>query len=182
MMTFMKHRDDAGSTLVMALAYMLIVSMVVGGLSSWIVNDIQNTSRFAAGRAQQAALSSAVEVAMQSIRYTPLIGPGFSQTVATAANPSYCWGSSSPSSVGNINGVSISVWCSTAFIPTTTTTRIVTLSACLSTTTASMCASNPQLQAVVTFDDYPATGGVLSTGVCTTTCGDAMSIGSWQRD
>ena len=163
----------------MALAYVLVVGMVVSALGGWIVNDINNTSRFAAGHAQQSALSSAVEVAMQSVRYTPLIGPGLSQSVATVTNPSFCWGNSSPSSVTNINGVSVSVWCSTAFTPTSTNTRVVTFSACLSSTSAAACAAAPLLQATVTFDDYPATGGVMNTGVCTTTCGEALSIGSW---
>jgi hypothetical protein len=179
MRTSTKTRDETGGTLIMALAYVVIVGSVVGALGGWIVNDLNNSTRFAAARAQQSALSSAVEVATQSIRYAPLIGTGLSQTVATLLNPSYCWGSSSPSTLTGVNGASISVWCSTVFSPTSTTTRVVTFSACLSTTGAAACSATPLLQSVVTFDDYPTTGGVVNTGVCTSTCGEGMAVGSW---
>jgi hypothetical protein len=55
--------------------------------------------------------------------------------------------------------------------------------------TASSCALNPYLQAVVTFDDYPAGGVSAPTGVtpvpCTSPtfggyCGTTMSVNSWE--
>lgn len=179
MTTSMKTRDETGGTLILALVYIIIVGMVVGALGGWIANDLNNSVRFSAAGSEQSAARSVTEVAMQSIRYTPLIGAGLSQTVATPSNPSYCWGSTAPSQLNAINGYTMSAWCSTVFNPTSTATRVVTFSVCLSTASASACAASPLLQAVVTFDDYPATGGVVNSGACTTTCGETMTINSW---
>ena len=74
---------------------------------------------------------------------------------------------------------SLSVWCSTLFTPTSASTRVVTISTCLSTITAANCALTPLLQAVVTFDDYPAGVSAPSTGQCVTYCGTGQTIGSW---
>jgi hypothetical protein len=179
MTTASKTRDETGGTLVLALVYIIIVGMVTGALGGWIVNDLSNSGRFNSSSSEQSAARSVMEVAVQSVRYTPLIGTGLSQTVATLANPSYCWGSASPSQITGMNGYSLSVWCSTVFSPSSTATRVVTLLVCLSATSAVTCAASPMLQAVVTFDDYPTAGGVVSSGVCTTTCGVASTINSW---
>ena len=81
MTTSMKTRDETGGTLILALVYIIIVGMVVGALGGWIANDLNNSGRFSAAGSEQSAARSVTEVAMQSIRYTPLIGTGLSQTV-----------------------------------------------------------------------------------------------------
>jgi type II secretory pathway pseudopilin PulG len=179
MRTSTKVHDETGGTLILALVYIIIVGMVVGALGGWISNDLNNSGRFNTASTEQSAARSTTEVAMQSIRYTPLIGAGLSQTVATPSSPSYCWGSSSPSQLAAMNGYTMSAWCSTVFNSASTATRVVTFSVCLSTISASACAASPLLQAVVTFDDYPATGGVVNSGACTSTCGETMTINSW---
>lgn len=171
-----RHRyDERGATLVLALAFVILSGAILGALSTWISNDLRNTSNFSSAQVSQSALNSAVELAIQSIRYTPLIG---SDQTLNANPPSYCWGSSPPSTM-TLNGESISVWCSTVWNPTSATTRVVTFYACSSSTSVSSCAASPRLEAVVAFDDYDATGAVPTTSICTTTCGTSMAIESW---
>ena len=67
----------------------------------------------------------------------------------------------------------MSTWCSTAWAPTSTSTRVVTIDACVSTTSATSCATNPQLQVVVTFDDY-LPGDATTSNECTATCGEGI--------
>jgi hypothetical protein len=171
--------DEAGGTLVLALAYMLIVGSIMGSIGGWIVNDLHDSTQFKAARAEQTALNSAIEVATQSIRYSPLLAAGQSQTLATPSSPGYCWGSAAPSELTTSGGQAVSVWCSTVWNPTSTTTRVVTMAACPSTTTGSACAASPLLVTVVTFDDYPTPQGTPTSSECTSTCGTVMSIDSW---
>jgi hypothetical protein len=159
-------RGDTGAVLVLALIFLTTASLIVGALSAWTVNDLSNTSSFTSARSLQYAARSATNLAVQSIRDTPLLSPG--QTL-NASPPSYCWGTGAPSQLSNIDGAPpMSVWCSTAYAPSSTVTRVVTLSTCLSSamvTAAATCAANPLLQAVVTFDDYPS-GVSGGTGQC----------------
>src|SRR6202043_2792100 len=104
------------------------------------------------------AVSSAVQVAVQSIRYTPLM----SQTASPAIGE--CWvpasGSVSQLTVNNLN---VTVWCTTSQNLASAATRVVTFYACTgaAASTGVACASPKAdlLTAVVTFDDYPPGGG-----------------------
>jgi hypothetical protein len=171
-----RNHDEVGATLMLAMAYVILVGVVVGALGSWIVNDLNNAKSFAAASSRQLAASSAVTLALQSIRYVPLLGTG--QTL-NATPPSYCWGNSAPSGFTSADGTVINVWCSTSWTSTSSATRVVTISACASTVSAAACAGSPLLQTVVTYDDYQATGMVPTTTLCTTTCGAAMTVNSW---
>jgi hypothetical protein len=108
-----------------------------------------------------------------------------------AIPPKACWYDSS----GNpqqpppdtATGNTIVVWCSMVWNPSSTSTREITYSACLYTTTptpttAATCAANPVLQAVVTFDDYttPVVTPAPSPVQCQNTCGQSMTVNSWQ--
>jgi hypothetical protein len=186
--------DEAGAVLILALLFLVVVGLLVGGLTSWTANDLGNTLTFQQARSSQYALSSATQVAIQSIRYTPLLASG--QTV-NASPPSYCWGTaagSDPTYGGSeltTQGDPVNVYCSTVWNPTSATTRIVTVSACLqlalqdvvpAPTTpagfAAACAATPGLQTIVTFDDYSSANPVISQGQCVSTCGNGMTINS----
>ena len=78
---------ERGAILILALAYILIMGVVVAALTTWASGDLNNTARFNAARNTDYALSSAVEVAMNSIRYTPIEGS------INANPPVACWGS-----------------------------------------------------------------------------------------
>ncbi len=128
-------------------------------------------------------LSSTSQVAIQNIRYTPLLGDQNdpSQTL-NASPPSYCWGPDPAPGDGTVSeltvpdqnnpaGLQVAVWCSTAFDPTSQSTRVVTVSACLTSvvptpssgsplnsvqSAAVSCVAHPGVQTIVTFDDYSA--------------------------
>ena len=183
------RRDERGSSLVLVLFFVVASSLIAAALANWAMNDLQNTVTFSSARALQSAASGATQVAIQSMRYTPLVST--SQTL-NASPPSYCWGSSAPSELPVTNflqagqtsiggSTEVGVWCSTAWNPSSATTRVVTFSTCLITTgmTASSCAADPALVAVVTFDDYPPGGSAPSAGQCDTYCGTSMTVDNW---
>jgi hypothetical protein len=170
-------RGESGAVLILALAYILSVSFIVVALSTWATNDLNNTTQFASARSMNYAASNAVQLAIQSIRYNILVGPG--QTLG-ASPPSYCWGTSStaPSHLLT-NGVDINVFCSTAENLASAQTRTVTISACRTTVSAGACATNPLLQAVVVFNDYPPGGSPALTTSCSQFCGTGATLETW---
>src|SRR5580700_5395949 len=87
-------QDEAGAVLILALLFLVVIGLLVGGLASWTANSLGDTLTFSQARSAQYALSSATQVAMQSIRYTPLLGAG--ETV-NASPPTFCWGTAASS-------------------------------------------------------------------------------------
>jgi hypothetical protein len=146
-------------------------------LANWTINDLNNTSHFASASSLQYAADNATNVAIQNIRYTPLLTTD--QTL-DASPPNYCWGSdANPPQLPSIDGENMAVWCSTAWNPSSAQTRVVTFSTCLSSISATACAAAPFLQAVVTFDDYPSGVSVPVSGQCFVYCGTGMTVNSW---
>jgi hypothetical protein len=161
----------------LALAVLLVCSLIVAALLSFVGNDVQNSTNFKLARTTHYAASGATNTAIQSIRYTPLLSTG--QTL-NASPPSSCWGSGAPSTLNNVNGwPAMTVWCSTRWNPASAATRVVTLSTCLSSVSATACAAKPLLQAIVTFDDYPLGVSAPTTAQCYTYCGTSMTLNSW---
>jgi trimeric autotransporter adhesin len=175
-----RGRDDTGAILILAMIFMLVIGLIVGGLATWTANDLRNSINFQADRQAQYALSSATQVAIQNIRYTPL----FSSTL-NVSPPSYCW-TSSPAGPSELTygPNQVVVWCSTVWNPSSASTRVVTVSACLTSvnSTAAACAASPGLQTIVTFDDYSSSNPTANPGFCLTppngTCGAGMTINS----
>ena len=162
-------RDEAGAVLVLALLFLVVVGAVVGSLATWATNDLNNTAKFTSARTLQYAFNGATEVAVQNIRYTPLLA-------TTSPGPGSCWAGSSSVQIDNQN---IDVWCSTVYNPTSPSTRVVTLYACLHGGTAAACVANPTLEAVVTFDDYPTGTNPPNPAACVVYCGTSMTVNSW---
>jgi hypothetical protein len=170
-------RGEAGAILVLALVFLLVTIIIVGSLASGIMNDLNNSNTFKSVRSLQYAERSTTDLAIQMIRYTPLLTT--SETL-NASPPSYCWGNGPVSELNNIDGVpAMAVWCSTAWTPTSADTRTVTFSTCPGSKTATQCAAQPSLQAVVSFDDYPAGVSSPSTAECVVFCGTTMAVDSW---
>ena len=184
--------DERGAVLVLALVFIVVIGMIVGGMASWTANSLTDTLTFNQDRSAQYALSSATQVAIQSIRYTPLLGtssPPSTQTL-NASPPSYCWGSSGDSYGGSeltTQNDAVETFCSTVWNPTSAATRIVTISACLqsvlpapasSPSPAAVCAQTPGLRTQVTFDDYSSSNPTINPGPCVSTCGTGMTINS----
>lgn len=176
--TLVTRRTERGAVLILALVYLLAVSITVIALAGFSMTNLHTTTRFSAARELQDAARSTTELAMQTIRYTPLLST--SQTL-NASPPSVCWGSGATSGVHNIDGYSMNVWCSTTWNPTSAATRVVTFSTCVSTLAAAQCAATPYLKVVVTYDDYPPGGAEAVTGPCTdwNWCGQGMTVDSW---
>lgn len=159
-------RDDRGATLILALIFLLVVSGVVLALSSAAANDLRNVKAFASARTLRAAESSATEVALYRVRYTP--------SSCTTTSPV----------VFTINGLTFDVYCSTVSTPLSSTSRVVTFYTCPSTVSEATCTlpppNYPDLYAVATFDDY---GPGLQTPVtteCVTLCGAGMTLTDWK--
>ena len=182
------RRDDTGASLVLVLIFVVVCSVLVGALASQATNDLHNTVNFKSARDLQLDAQAAINEAVQSIRYTPLLTTQVS--TLNASPPVACWQNTpSPPSGGytsdytdNSDGNVIAVWCSTAWYPATATTRVVTFSACPVAATAANCGAAPLLQAVATFDDYPPGGTTAPSGVaCVTYCGTGMTVNGWQQ-
>jgi hypothetical protein len=168
-------RDDVGAVLILALIFLVAVSGMVLALAGSTSNNLLNSVHFTATRTVDNAASNAIEVAVQSIRYTPTLETGGIAQTLNASPPTYCWGSGPSSSFANTD-----VWCSTAWTPSSANSRVVTLSACPTfvTTDAAACALHPLLQEVVTFDDYPAGVSAPNSGQCAVYCGTGITVNS----
>ncbi len=190
------------------MVFLLVIGLLVGALASWTAGDLKSALSFQNSRNAQYALSSTSQVAIQNIRYTPLLGLDGSNQTLNASPPSYCWGPTPGTGDGTVSeltvpvpnnpaGIQVAVWCSTVWNPTSASTRVVTVSACLTSviptpstgssltsvqTAAAACAANPGLQTILTFDDYSASNPTPNPGTCLTppqgTCGAGMTINS----
>jgi hypothetical protein len=167
--------------LILALIYIVVISLVVAALTSWATNDINNSSKFQSADSLGIAASGMTEVAIQYVRYNPLIST--SQQEGTASPLVACWGSDSISQIPSIDGSQIAVWCSTVWNPLLQATRVVTFYACPISVSAASCAQsgNTLLTATVNFDDYPPPPAVSAPiqVLCTVWCGEGMTIVNW---
>lgn len=172
-----RERSDSGVSLILVLVFLIVGSLLVGGLATMASNDLLNSGNFAKARSLYVDATSAVDVAVQSIRYTPLLAP--SQTL-NASPPTPCWPGGEPTTpLPTTGGNRFDVWCSTVWTPTSANTRTVTLSACLSSVAAATCAYRPLVQEVVSFDDYPPGGAPPTYAECSTYCGESMTVNRW---
>jgi hypothetical protein len=186
-----RRNSDAGATLILALVFIVSISLIVGALANWVMDDLHNTTVFSNLSAKDYAVSGTMEVAIQSIRYQPLLplppNPPPTQKIWTTPGP--CWTPGAVSEltgVNAINGIPVVVWCSTYPNFNTAQTRTVTFYACeenaSNNLTYAQCFSNPTLEAIVAFDDYPGAGGNYSTTTClggTSYCGFSATTEKW---
>jgi hypothetical protein len=168
------------------------ISLIVGALASWAMDDLSNTAHFQAASQVDNAISGATEVAIQSIRYYPNFGATASPHVAP------CWTPPSGTYEADVylNTYYVAVWCSTSEDLQSPNTRVVTFWACAvpsaSVTNATLAGNEegycqggtitPTLKAMVTFDDYPSGGGGLLSQTCSGgqgICGFAATTTQW---
>jgi hypothetical protein len=177
-----RSHNEAGASLILALIFLVVVSMVVISLSGWTGNDMNNGSKFTSYQYLHSAADNAVEMAIQNVRYTYM---------STASQPCLSGTSGPTSTWTDSNGQTVNVWCS-AVLPTldsdTNNSRMVTFDACPVaidgvTITQAMCTTSssdtPLLQAVVTFDDASLNGVSLCNADSDETCGLGMTVDSW---
>jgi hypothetical protein len=184
-----RRASERGSSLILALVYIVSVSLIVGALADWAMNDLNNTTHFQSASSLDNAVSGATEIAIQSMRYYPQYPATQSPTVANCWTPP----SGAYASDVTINNDVVGVWCSTVENLKSPNTRVVTFIACQETaanlssapsaaTAMGGCLTTPTLKAVVTFDDYPSGGGGLLTQTCTGgpgICGFAATTNQW---
>jgi hypothetical protein len=184
-----RRGSERGSSLILALVYIVSVSLIVGALADWAMNDLNNTTHFQTASSLDNAVSGATEIAIQSMRYYPQYPATQSPTVANCWTPP----SGAYASDVTINNDVVGVWCSTVENLKSPNTRVVTFIACQETaanlssapsaaTAMGGCLTTPTLKAVVTFDDYPSGGGGLLTQTCTGgpgICGFAATTNQW---
>jgi hypothetical protein len=172
---------ESGAVLILALAYIISVSMVVLALADWATSDLHNTSAFNSATETHLAYSGAMNSAIQAIRYTPDPSTTPPAGVATPATPGTCWVPTSGTvSQLTIDGYTVNIYCTTTENLPLAVTRTVSLYACSSSWTETQCLANPELSAVVQFGDYPQYGGFRLTTQCTPpSCGYGETLVSW---
>jgi hypothetical protein len=177
-----KPTREEGAILMLALAYLVAVSLVVALLSTWATNDLNNSKTFSSANSLTLAATDMTDAAIQYVRYNPLIST--SQLADQSSPVVGCWGPDvSLEDIPDINGDQIAVWCSTIWDPSSEATRTVTFDACpITVSTASCTGTNTTLTAVVQFDDYPPapTKSAPIQVLCSVWCGTGMTIAQWQ--
>ena len=160
-------RDEQGATLVLALVFMIIIALVLVPLVTFSGNGLQNTSNLLQEQSLEYRSNGAVEVAVQTVRYTDVTYSGGS-----------CFASGSPTvQIGQAGPSNPPVYVNCSTVPLsqlpsdTGVTREINVYACGST---SCSASNYTVWATVDFQDGP-TCSPDSIG----DCGAMESIKSW---
>jgi hypothetical protein len=185
-----RNRDESGSSLVLALVFLVATGLIVTALAGWTGNDLRNSVSFKSQRSELYAANATTNVAIWTTRYSYSTGPG---VVA-------CPGAPPAQPAQPTNGLYIEDLCNTTPSPGSPATRVVTISACLLTPSQAMSGLVPStsapsqdqfctnanstsklvLQAVVTFDDYSVSDEfACSSPTITSTCGTGMTVNSW---
>lgn len=188
--------DETGAVLLLALAYIIAISLIVGALADWAMNDLNNTTHFNSTAQLHIAVSSVTNLAIQNIRYTP-DPSNAANLISTPLGPCWAPASGSPTNVSQylVDTYTVAVWCTTSTTFASEQTRTVTFYACLSsltsgssnstiTTATTNCQNTPKLKAVVVFNDYPPQGAPGQTLECDAPlglgqCGEGMKLQSW---
>jgi hypothetical protein len=189
------RNKEAGAVLILALVYIIAISLVVAALVDWTMNDLNNTNHFHNASALDYAVTGAVEVAVQSMRTNPNYSPSYPGTETMGT----CWTPPSGESISQLtnptSNYTVAVWCQTTQNLDSASTRVVTFYACQSTAAAASDSSSAaesageacmapgadELTAMVTFDDYPPGGGPYLQTTCSGgACGQEATTTEWQ--
>jgi len=162
-------RED-GAVLVLALVFMIIIALVMLAAVTFTGNGLLNTSNLLKQQSLEYRSAGAVEVAIQTVRYT--------DTTFGGANPTSCFGNGSPTVQIGLAGPQnppVYVTCSTvphSQLPANTgVSREINVYSCGS---AGCSSSNYTVWATVDFVD-----GTTCSTTSLGTCGQTESIKSW---
>lgn len=189
------HGDD-GAVIILALVFLVAVSLIVTGLLTWVGASLHATTNFSSERNNEYNTTAAVNLAIQNTRYTFDAGAslnGGHTTDAFLNNPSPVPCAQYPTSPAP----TVDVYCSMVWQPYSANTRVFTYSACqvndIANNSPADCAADPMLQAVVAFYDYSASNSSISNSPpqCVSilqinghggngSCGETMTQVSWQ--
>jgi Tfp pilus assembly protein PilX len=167
-----RRQDERGASLILALIFLLVISVTALSLTTWSTNSLNNVAKFGAPAAARSAVDGAVETAVQGERYnvTPT-----SITSTPSSTPAICSTVTIPENSVNYT---FTIWCGTVQDLGSSATRVVTFNACSGPATGSVCAS-PQLVASVTYDDYTFPISQVLTSYCKKNCGTSVTVSSW---
>ncbi len=179
-------RTERGASLILALVFIVVVSVIVGAVSTLAINNLNNTTHFNSATALDYATSSVANLAIQGVRYAPQTTDGV---------PGPCWNASSSAiSQETFNNETVAIWCTSVHHAGSSQSRDVTMIACASTPGAAsdtqaqsnaaegVCASNPVLTLVEAYDDYSASGtdNCVGAQASPSTCGFGASTLVWK--
>ena len=129
--------------MILALVFLIVVSLITISIAGLTAADLRLTSNFSSAQSMTAAADGATEVA---INYARSNFDG-----ATLNNVAPC------NAAQQFNFQTVQAWCETEWAPLAPATRTVIVSTCLANVTSGVaCESSPLVQAIVVFDDYPA--------------------------
>jgi hypothetical protein len=177
-----RTRDDRGSALILALAFVFAVGLLILALASLTSNSMLSTSNARAQRTSLNDAETATMTAMQYLRshYGGAVYDG-GVTQQSCLPPNATLPASDPRVQGQVSTVSL--WCVANANPTSAATRVVDFYACRANTPFPACtgsgATNLLLHVQVSYDDFPASGVPTCGPASSSTCGTAMSVNTW---
>ena len=178
---FIVPRDQRGASLILAMIFMSVVSLITLAMAAWATTGLHSTLSFTAAQSTVSTANSTAEVALAEVRTS------FYSTTLWAQPPVSCWPGGTPASLQPLNNQSMNAFCFTRWpVGGSSTRRQVTIYVCPTTFSAAQCGLTPYLQVIVTFNDRPASGGFATCNPESTTspsqwttCGTFMTINSW---
>lgn len=164
-------RGSDGAILILALVFLVAVSLAVLAMSTWADNSLSETLHFESSSSLGDALGAAIQVEAQHFRYN-YAGATDGLTTCTPGN-------------GVVGSITVEVYCSIVVNTNAADTRVVTFYACQSSEAESTCYTTPYLLATVSYDDYSRSGSTVNDSTCSSkydelTCGSAMSVIAWE--
>ncbi len=173
--------SETGSSLILAMVFLLIGTLIVTTLASWTTNDLNNTTGFRSVETNLYAADGAAEVAIASVRYTyPTTSPSGSLLSG--------WQYSGPCPSTNpieVDGAWVAAWCTTS-VPEAQFSRLVKIDVYADPSQTPLAIqpseSSAILVAVVGFNDAIAQS-VSPPYVCSrapSDCGNSMEVVTWR--
>ena len=150
------ERGDDGAVLILALIFLLVVSLVITAILTWAGTSLTATGNFQTERNTEYGATAAVNLAVQTTR-----------TTFDTGSPTPFLNNPTPELCATYGTPSFHVYCTMVWQPYSSNTRVFTYSACLSGTSGdaspTACAATPLLQARFAFYDYPSAGASISS-------------------
>jgi hypothetical protein len=177
--------DDVGAVLILALIFVIVVSLSVLGLITFGGTGLLNATNLQGQRSLEFAADGATSAAVQAVRYS------YNQFSPSSIEDCLPDGAVlTPSSTGSqtmfINGLYMTVDCAQAPPPLPpNVTRSINFYACVQQGAVAQVppnclANNAVVVATVNFDDVSTSGlYACASATVSSTCGTGMTIGNW---
>jgi hypothetical protein len=154
-------RDEDGAVLILAIIFLMVVSLVITAILTWAGTSLTATGSFQTERDTEYGATAAVNLAVQTTRTT--FDAGSPAPFLNNPTPELCATYATPGG----GSTSVHVYCTMVWQPYSSNTRVFTYSACLSGSSAdasgTSCAAAPLLQARFAFYDYPSAAASISS-------------------